>query len=56
MPALQERSACSDTTNSDRAFMLRNNLDYTMTLRKFCAAFGVNFIYASSAATYALIT
>ena len=44
--------ACSDTTNSDRDFMMRNNFDYTRSLWNFCAARGVRFVYASSAATY----
>ena len=44
--------ACSDTTQTDRAFMLRNNLEYTRTLWNFCAQRQVRFVYASSAATY----
>lgn len=44
--------ACSDTTNSDRAFMLRNNVEYTRELWRFCARQGARFVYASSAATY----
>jgi ADP-L-glycero-D-manno-heptose 6-epimerase len=44
--------ACSDTTNSDRAFMMSNNLEYTQRLWHFCAAHGKRFVYASSGATY----
>jgi len=44
--------ANSDTTASDRAFMLANNTDYTRTLWNFCARNGKRFVYASSAATY----
>jgi len=44
--------ACSDTTQSDRAFMLSNNTDYTRKLWDFCAHHQKRFVYASSAATY----
>jgi ADP-L-glycero-D-manno-heptose 6-epimerase len=44
--------ANSDTTASDRAFMMTNNLEYTRTLWNFCAREGKRFVYASSAATY----
>ena len=44
--------ANSDTTASDRAFMMANNLEYTRTLWHFCAREGKRFVYASSAATY----
>lgn len=44
--------ANSDTTASDRAFMLANNTEYTRTLWNFCARNGKRFVYASSAATY----
>ncbi|GMV83587.1 MAG: hypothetical protein AMXMBFR7_47710 [Planctomycetota bacterium] len=44
--------ACSDTTATDRAFMLRNNLEYTRMLWNFCTRRAVPFVYASSAATY----
>ena len=50
--AILHIGACSDTTNNDRAFMLRNNLEYTRTLWHFCARRGARFVYASSAATY----
>ncbi|MCZ7644020.1 MAG: ADP-glyceromanno-heptose 6-epimerase [Planctomycetota bacterium] len=44
--------ACSDTTATDRPFMLRNNVEYSQTLFRWCAQAGVPFVYASSAATY----
>ena len=44
--------ACSDTTLTDRAFMMRNNLDYTRELWTLCAKHAIRFVYASSAATY----
>jgi len=44
--------ANSDTTASDRKFMLANNTEYTRTLWNFCARNGKRFVYASSAATY----
>lgn len=44
--------ACSATTEKDFDFLYRNNLEYTKTLWKFCAAEQICFIYASSAATY----
>ena len=44
--------ACSDTTQTDREFMMRNNFDYTRQLWEFCASNQIRFVYASSAATY----
>jgi len=44
--------ACSDTTATDRAFMLANNTEYTRTLWNWCTANERPFVYASSAATY----
>jgi len=44
--------ACSDTTVTDRAFVMRVNYDYTRALWNFCAREGIPLIYASSAATY----
>jgi ADP-L-glycero-D-manno-heptose 6-epimerase len=44
--------ACSDTTATDRDFMMRNNFEYTRTLWDWCAQHGKRFVYASSAATY----
>lgn len=50
--ALIHMGACSDTTNTDRDFMMRNNFDYSRVLWNFCAKNGIRFVYASSAATY----
>jgi len=44
--------ACSDTTQTDRAYMMRNNFEYTRLLWNFCAAHRKRMVYASSAATY----
>lgn len=44
--------ACSDTTQTDEAFMAANNVEYTRMLWDWCARTGCPFIYASSAATY----
>lgn len=50
--AIVHLGACSDTTATDRAFMMRNNLEYTKTLWRWCTQARVPFLYASSAATY----
>ncbi len=50
--AIIHLGACSDTTQTDREFMLANNLEYTRTLWNWCTRAGRPFIYASSAATY----
>ncbi|PIQ97785.1 MAG: ADP-glyceromanno-heptose 6-epimerase [Nitrospinae bacterium CG11_big_fil_rev_8_21_14_0_20_56_8] len=50
--ALFHMGACSSTTETDRAFLRRNNFEYTRHLAEYCLAAGVRFIYASSAATY----
>lgn len=44
--------ACSDTTVTDRDYVMRVNTEYTRTLWQWCADAGVPFVYASSAATY----
>ncbi len=46
--------ACSATTESDMDFLMKNNFEYTKKLWKFCTKKNINFIYASSAATYGL--
>ncbi len=50
--ALFHMGACSSTTETDEAFLTRNNLEYTKTLANFALESGARFIYASSAATY----
>lgn len=44
--------ACSTTTETDEAYLKRNNVEYTQRLFEFCARVNKPFIYASSAATY----
>jgi ADP-L-glycero-D-manno-heptose 6-epimerase len=44
--------ACSSTTETDVAFLQRNNVDYTTTLAEWALRRGIRFVYASSAATY----
>jgi ADP-L-glycero-D-manno-heptose 6-epimerase len=50
--AILHLGACSDTTETNGDFLMRNNFAYTRTLAQWCLAHGVRFIYASSAATY----
>jgi ADP-L-glycero-D-manno-heptose 6-epimerase len=44
--------ACSSTTETDAAFMLRNNTEYTKRLAEWALSRDVRFVYASSAATF----
>ena len=44
--------ACSSTTETDEAFLRKNNFEYTRDLAIFALEAGARFIYASSAATY----
>lgn len=44
--------ACSSTTETDAAFLIKNNFEYTKTLAKWAVSRGARFVYASSAATY----
>src|SRR5579884_683620 len=44
--------ACSSTTETDAAFLMRNNYEYTKHLAHWATEGGVRFVYASSAATY----
>jgi ADP-L-glycero-D-manno-heptose 6-epimerase len=46
------QGACSDTTERDGRYMMRNNYDYSKALLEFCEEERVPFIYASSAAVY----
>lgn len=46
--------ACSATTETDMDFLMENNYEYTKKLWKFCTERNINYIYASSAATYGL--
>ena len=44
--------ACSSTTETDAAYLIRNNFEYTKALAKFALDRECRFVYASSAATY----
>jgi ADP-L-glycero-D-manno-heptose 6-epimerase len=44
--------ACSSTSETDASFLINNNYLYSQTLAKFALKQKVEFIYASSAATY----
>ncbi len=44
--------ACSSTTETDAAYLVRNNFEYTKKLAHWCLRRNARFIYASSAATY----
>jgi ADP-L-glycero-D-manno-heptose 6-epimerase len=44
--------ACSNTTETDAAYLIRNNFEYTKTLAHFALEDARRFVYASSAATY----
>jgi ADP-L-glycero-D-manno-heptose 6-epimerase len=50
--ALLHQGACSDTTERDGRYMMRNNYHYSKALLDYCIAEEVPFIYASSAAVY----
>ena len=44
--------ACSSTTETDAAFLIRNNYEFTKDMAVWALAQGARFVYASSAATY----
>lgn len=44
--------ACSSTTETDAAYLLKNNYEYTRNLAAWSIESGARFVYASSAATY----
>jgi len=50
--AVFHQGACSDTTEWDGKFMLRNNFGFSKTLLHYCVDRSIPFIYASSAAVY----
>lgn len=50
--AIFHLGACSATTETDAAYLIRNNYEYTKMLGHFALANGSRFVYASSAATY----
>jgi ADP-L-glycero-D-manno-heptose 6-epimerase len=44
--------ACSDTTETNASYLIKNNYEYSKLLAQWTTADNVRFIYASSAATY----
>jgi len=44
--------ACSATTEHNGDFLMKNNYEYSKKLWEYCAKKNINYIYASSAATY----
>ena len=44
--------ACSSTTEKDASYLVGNNFDYTRKLALYAVTRGIQFLYASSAATY----
>lgn len=50
--AVVHEGACSDTTETDGVYLMRNNYRYTRTLVKWCLQAQVPLVYASSAAVY----
>ncbi|MBV9646849.1 MAG: ADP-glyceromanno-heptose 6-epimerase [Candidatus Eremiobacteraeota bacterium] len=44
--------ACSSTTETDAAYLMRNNYGFTKMLAEAAVSRGIRFVYASSAATY----
>ncbi len=44
--------ACSSTTETDAAYLARNNFEFTKQLAEWALGRGARFVYASSAATY----
>jgi ADP-L-glycero-D-manno-heptose 6-epimerase len=47
--------ACSATTETDAAYLIRNNYEFTKTLAHFSLSGNRRFVYASSAATYGAV-
>ncbi len=44
--------ACSSTTETDAAYLIRNNFEFSKKMAQFALEGGRRFVYASSAATY----
>ncbi len=47
--------ACSSTTETDAAYLIRNNFEFTKNLAMFALSANRRFVYASSAATYGAV-
>jgi len=52
LEAVLHQGACSDTLETDAAYMLRNNYRYSVTLLEHCQDNDVPLLYASSASVY----
>lgn len=50
--AVLHQGACADTMETDRAYMMDNNLEYSRELLDCCLAAEVPLVYASSASVY----
>jgi len=50
--AVIHMGACSATTEQNCDYLMRNNVDYSVTLAEYCAKKQLRFIYASSGAVY----
>lgn len=50
--AIFHEGACSDTMETDGRYMMENNFRYSRAVLDTCLAQGIQFLYASSAATY----
>jgi len=44
--------ACSSTTETDASYLVHNNFEYSKILAEYCQVNKIQFLYASSAATY----
>jgi ADP-L-glycero-D-manno-heptose 6-epimerase len=44
--------ACTDTTESNKEYLMQNNCEYTKRLAVWAVKENKRFVYASSAATY----
>ncbi|MHC4338135.1 MAG: ADP-glyceromanno-heptose 6-epimerase [Planctomycetota bacterium] len=50
--AVLHMGACTDTTETNASYLIKNNYEYTKLLAQWATDADVRFIYASSAATY----
>jgi len=50
--AVLHMGACTDTTETNATYLIKNNYEYTKLLAQWATDAGIRFIYASSAATY----
>jgi ADP-L-glycero-D-manno-heptose 6-epimerase len=50
--AILHLGACSDTTETDCSYLVKNNFEFSKLLAGWAVELGARFIYASSAATY----